>query len=72
MGLSNQWGIKSQRIRYSCKFSAIPLIVIKQEDDNATIEHLVSTGASEVISLDAPEGAIRQIINGYMIPNRMT
>ena len=64
-------GNKISRIRYACKFSAIPLIVIKQEDDNATIEHLVSTGASEVISLDAPEGAIRQILNGYMIPNRM-
>ena len=64
-------GTKISRIRYACKFSSIPLIVIKQEDDNATIEHLVSTGASEVISLDAPEGAIRQILNSYLIPNRM-
>jgi chemotaxis protein CheX len=64
-------GNKIARIRYTCKFSAIPLIVIKQEDDHATIEHLVSTGASDVISLDAPEGAVRQILASHLIPNRM-
>lgn len=64
-------GTKIARIRYACKFSAIPIIVIKQEDDNASVQHLVATGASEVISLDAPPGACRQILMGYLMPNRM-
>ena len=64
-------GSKISRLRYACKFKPTPIIVIKQEDDNATIDRLMSTGASEVISLDAPPGAVRQIINGHLIPNRM-
>ena len=64
-------GSKISHLRYACKFKPTPIIVIKQEDDNATIDRLMSTGASEVISLDAPSGAVRQIINGHLIPNRM-
>ena len=64
-------GTKIAKLRFACRFSAIPIIIIKQGDDYASIEHLIATGASEVISLDAPAGACRQILQGYLIPNRM-
>lgn len=61
---------KISRVRVSCGFRAIPIIVIKQGDDLATSERFLSAGATEVLSLDAPPGAFRQILQGHLIPNR--
>ena len=61
---------KISRIRKACAFRAIPIIVIKDGDDLATIERLLSAGATEVLSLDAPAAACRQILQGHLIPNR--
>lgn len=64
-------GKKISQLRYACKFSPIPIIIIQREDDHTSVERLIATGASEVISLDAPPEACRQILKGYLLPNRM-
>ena len=61
---------KVSTIRKSCGFRAVPIIVLKDGDDFATIEHLIGAGATEVLSLDAPPAACRQILQGHLIPNR--
>lgn len=61
---------KISTIRKSCSFRAVPIIVIKDGDDFATIDHLIGAGATEVLSLDAPPAACRQILQGHLIPNR--
>lgn len=57
-------------IRFACGFSDIPVIVIKQREDMVPIEHFLNAGATEVLALDAPPGACRQILQGYLIPSR--
>ena len=61
---------KISTIRKACSFRAIPIIVIKDGDDLVTIEGLLSAGATEVLALDAPPAAWRQILQGHLIPNR--
>ncbi len=58
------------KIRYACKFRNIPIILIKQKEDNLPIDQFFSTGATEVLTLDAPPAACRQILQGYLSPNR--
>lgn len=58
------------KIRSACCFSPIPVIVIKKDAGNQLIEHFLAAGATDVLSLDAPPGACRQILQGYLIPNR--
>lgn len=61
---------KISKIRFACNFSDITIIIIKQQEDRVPIEHFLSAGATEVLALDAPPGACRQILQGYLIPNR--
>ena len=61
---------KVSSIRKSCSFKAIPIIVINDGDDFATIEHFICAGATEALSLAAPPAACRQILQGHLIPNR--
>jgi chemotaxis protein CheX len=58
------------KIRFACNFSNIPIIVIKKQEDMVPIEHFLNAGATEVLALDAPPGACRQILQGYLTPNR--
>ncbi len=58
------------KIRYSCKFRNIPIILIKQKKDHLPIEQFFSTGVTEVLTLDAPPAACRRILQGYLSPNR--
>jgi chemotaxis protein CheX len=58
------------KIRETCCFSPIPIIVIKKGDDPGVIERFQVAGATDVLSLDAPSGVNRQILQGYLIPNR--
>lgn len=58
------------KIRSACCFSPIPVIVIKKDVGNQLIEHFLAAGATDVLSLDAPPAACRQILQGYLIPNR--
>lgn len=61
---------KISKIRFACAFSDIPIIVIKQREDSIPAEHFLNAGATEVLALDAPPGACRQILQGHLIPNR--
>ncbi|RJQ82440.1 MAG: hypothetical protein C4519_07905 [Desulfobacteraceae bacterium] len=61
---------KISKLRFECKFSDIPIMVIKRREDQVAIEHFLSCGATEVLALDAPPGACRQILQGYLIPSR--
>ena len=61
---------KVSRIRFACGFSNIPLIVLKHQEDTIPLEHFLSAGATEVLALDAPPGACRQILKSYLIPSR--
>jgi chemotaxis protein CheX len=69
-GLLERVKTKISIIRFACGFSDIPVIVIKQQEDKVPIEHFLNAGATEVLALDAPPGACRQILQGYLIPNR--
>jgi chemotaxis protein CheX len=61
---------KIPKIRFACNFGNIPIIVIKKFEDMVPIEHFLNAGATEVLALDAPPGACRQILIGYLTPNR--
>jgi chemotaxis protein CheX len=61
---------KVTKLRVGCRFSDIPIVVIKRREDQIAIEHFLSCGATEVLALDAPPGACRQILQGYLIPSR--
>ncbi len=69
-GLLERVKTKISIIRFACGFSDIPVVVIKQKEDRVPIEHFLNAGATEVLALDAPPGACRQILQGYLIPNR--
>lgn len=58
------------KIREACCFSPIPIIIIQKGDDSAIIERFLVAGATDVLSLEAPPGICRQILQGYLIPNR--
>ncbi len=57
-------------LRHACDFRDIPIIVINQQEDRVPIEHFLNAGATEVLSMDMPDGACRQILQGHLIPNR--
>ena len=57
-------------IRRSCNFSNVPIVIIKQQEDHIPMEHFFTAGATEVLSLDAPPVACRQILMGYLSLNR--
>ena len=57
--------------RVACCFSPIPIIAVHHGDDSAVIDRFLVAGATDVMSLKAPPGACRQMLQGYLIPNRM-
>jgi chemotaxis protein CheX len=57
-------------LRYACNFRNIPLIVMKKKSDSYSKQPYLMAGATEVLSLQAPPLACRQILQGYLIPNR--
>jgi chemotaxis protein CheX len=59
-----------RKIRYACFFRNIPIVVIKTKDITGSIESYVTAGATEVISVNDPPAACRQILLGHLIPNR--
>jgi chemotaxis protein CheX len=61
---------KISKLRFGCKFSDIPIIVIKRREDQDAIERFLSCGATEVLVVDANPGACRHILQGYLIPSR--
>lgn len=69
-GAAEAAATKLSAIRKACNFRAIPIIALNDGDDFAAIERFISSGATEVLSLDAPQAACRQILQGHLIPNR--
>ncbi len=59
-----------RKLRYACYFKALPIILIKKEGNIDSIEPYLFSGATEVLSLDDPPLACRQILKGYLVPNR--
>lgn len=59
-----------RKLRYSCNFRDIPIILIKQNENHNPIQTYIIAGATEVLDLSVPTAAYRQIIQGYMIPGR--
>jgi chemotaxis protein CheX len=57
-------------IRRGCNFSNVPIVIIKQQEDHIPMEHFFTAGATEVLSVDAPPVACRQILMGYLSLNR--
>jgi len=58
------------KMRYSCNFRNIPIIVMKGRGDHFPIHYYITAGATEVLSLNDPPAACRQILQGYLIPDR--
>ena len=57
-------------LRYACNFRSIPIIVMKKKSDTHPKHPYIMAGATEILSLQAPPLACRQILQGYLIPNR--
>ena len=59
-----------RKLRYACYFRNMPIVVVKVNDYNGSIESYITAGATEVISLNDPPAGIRQILFGHLIPSR--
>jgi chemotaxis protein CheX len=59
-----------RKLRYACYFREVPIILINRHGCMDSMEPWVTSGATEVLSLEDPFAAIQQIIKGYLIPNR--
>ncbi len=57
-------------IRRGCNFNNVPIVIIKQQEDHIPMEHFFTAGATEVLSVDAPPVACRQILMGYLSLDR--
>jgi chemotaxis protein CheX len=71
-GNGNQYDIlqRIRKLRYACYFRDVPIILINRHSGMDLIEPYVTSGATEVLSLEDPVEAIQQILKGYLIPNR--
>jgi chemotaxis protein CheX len=71
-GNGNQYDIltRIRKLRYACYFRDVPIILINSHSAIELIEPYVTSGATEVLSLEEPFEAIQQILKGYLIPNR--
>lgn len=71
-GNGNQHDIlqRIRKLRYACYFRDVPIILINRHSAIELIEPYVTSGATEVLSLEEPFEAIQQILKGYLIPNR--
>ena len=61
---------KIGKVRRGCNFSNVPIVLIKKREDHIPMERFFTAGATEVLTLDAPPAACRQILMGYLILNR--
>jgi chemotaxis protein CheX len=58
------------RLRYVCNFRNVPIVVMRKKGDHCPIQRYIIAGATEVLSLQDPPGACRQILQGLLIPDR--
>lgn len=59
-----------RKLRYACNFQNIPIVLIHGSKDNVFSQPYMIAGATEVLSLYDPLAARKQILSGYLIPNR--
>jgi chemotaxis protein CheX len=59
-----------RKLRYGLKFRNVPLVLIKNRLDHTPVHQYIMAGATEVLSLDDPPAACRQILKGHLIPSR--
>lgn len=59
-----------RKLRYSCKFQDIPIVLIHDSENDISPQPYMIAGATEVLSLYDPMPACKQILSGYLIPNR--
>lgn len=59
-----------RKLRYACKFQNIPIVLIHGRKSYVPPQPYMIAGATEMLSLYDPPAACRQILNGYLIPNR--
>ena len=59
-----------RKLRYACYFREVPIILINRHGHFDSMEPYLTSGATEVLSLEDPLAAIQQILKGYLIPNR--
>lgn len=58
------------KLRYACNFRNVPIVVIRQRNDHCPIQRYIIAGATEVLSLNDPPAACRQILQGLLIHDR--
>jgi chemotaxis protein CheX len=58
------------KMRYACNFRNVPIIVMKGKGDHFPIHYYIMAGATEVLSPSDPPAACRQILQGYLVPDR--
>jgi len=58
------------RLRYACNFRNVPIVVIRQRNDHCPIQRYIIAGATEVLSINDPPAACRQILQGLLIADR--
>lgn len=59
-----------RKLRYACNFRNTPIVLIHGRKDNVSSQPYMIAGATEVLSLYDPLAARKQILSGYLIPNR--
>lgn len=59
-----------RKLRYACKFRNIPIVLIHDNENDTFSQPYMIAGATEVLSLYDPLPACKQILSGYLIPNR--
>jgi chemotaxis protein CheX len=58
------------KLRYACNFRNIPIVLIRKKDDRCPIQRYIIAGSTEVLSLNDPSAAFRQILQGLLIEDR--
>jgi chemotaxis protein CheX len=59
-----------RKLRYACNFQNIPIVLIHERKNDIFSQPYMIAGATEVLSLYDPPAARKQILSGYLIPNR--
>ncbi|MBN2468291.1 MAG: chemotaxis protein CheX [Deltaproteobacteria bacterium] len=59
-----------KKIRYACNFRNIPIVLVKRKQDHLPVHPYIMAGCTEILYLQDPPAAIRQILQGYLTPNR--
>ncbi|MBW1914179.1 MAG: chemotaxis protein CheX [Deltaproteobacteria bacterium] len=59
-----------RKIRYSCNFKNLPIVLMDSHGNPPSMEFYLSAGATEILSINDPPAACRHILQSYLIPDR--